>query len=864
MKQLFILSLLIQLVPRPAAAQQLGDFALDSPRQSTQHRKYVTIPANPDLKGGPLKNIFIGKNYRPEWQQPVRVPVLNFQTDMGGLKPEEEGGGRQTRSLEVKDAAGNKWVLRSVKKYPDNVVNPMLEGTIAEKIVNDGISASYPYSVLSVGTLARAAGVPYMPNTLVYIPDDPALGEFRNKYKNSLSLLELRTVDTTNREDKTYNTEDIIPKLFASARYGVDQRIVLKGRLLDNFIMDFDRHEGQWEWVKKDSGGRTWYYPVAKDRDQAFFDINGLIPRVVRLLQPTMGSLQGLRANTAKIKNFNFVAKDFDRSFLHQLDEAAWNREIDQFLASVTDTVIADAIHRQPHEILRFHGDDIIETLQEKREHFKENMLRYYRFVSRKVAIPGTNERELFTINTDNDGVTYVEIKAIDSSGQPGQVIFQRSFTPDVTKEIRLHGLEGDDQFVVRGASHAMTIRLIGGPGKDVFTNEGEGKAHVYDASFEENVVGKGFKNKLSDDPMVNEYSRLGYPYTIVLPFIGVELTKEGGLFLGPTLRIARGGFRKDPYASMHFLYATRAINTSSYHLKYNADFIGIAKKTDLVLRSEAFLPTVRTYFFGLGNNTTYNEILNRMYYLVSYKRVDASLQARYSPTKWLQFTAGPLLQYLQLEDRRNDERFVHTVYPEPARDKVLFDGHWWGGAEVSMQINTRNHPLLTTRGIHTNLYARGLRSMERNTYDVNQLGGNISFFTDFLWKKVIVLATSFGADHNEGKFIFPQAQYLGWRSNLRGYNVQRFAGRSRAYNNSELRINLGQRNFYFFKGYAGLIGFHDIGRVWTDGETSDTWHKGYGGGIWVAPFNQVVVLGTVASSKEEKSWIQVSFGFQF
>src|SRR5688572_15113202 len=123
MKRLLLLSLLIQFVPRPAEAQ-LGDFSLDSSGQGTQPRKYVTVPANPALKGGPLKNVFIGRNYRPEWQQPVRVPVLNFKTDMGGLTPDEEGGGRQTRSLEVKDAAGNKWVLRSVKKYPDNVVNP--------------------------------------------------------------------------------------------------------------------------------------------------------------------------------------------------------------------------------------------------------------------------------------------------------------------------------------------------------------------------------------------------------------------------------------------------------------------------------------------------------------------------------------------------------------------------------------------------------------------------------------------------------------------------------------------------------------------------------------------------------------------
>jgi len=218
----------------------------------------------------------------------------------------------------------------------------------------------------------------------------------------------------------------------------------------------------------------------------------------------------------------------------------------------------------------------------------------------------------------------------------------------------------------------------------------------------------------------------------------------------------------------------------------------------------------------------------------------------------------------MQLEGNKNREKYISTVYPEPNGDKDIYQGQWFGGGEVRMTLNTRNHPLLTTRGIHSNLYARRLYGLTSTNNDFDQLGGNVSFFTDFIWKKIIVLATNFGADHNYGKFFFPQAQYLGWRSNLRGYNVQRFAGRSRAYNNSEVRINLGMRNFYFFKGNMGLIGFHDIGRVWTDGETSDNWHKGYGGGIWVSPFNQVVMLGTVASSKEEKSWIQISFGFQF
>ena len=126
------------------------------------------------------------------------------------------------------------------------------------------------------------------------------------------------------------------------------------------------------------------------------------------------------------------------------------------------------------------------------------------------------------------------------------------------------------------------------------------------------------------------------------------------------------------------------------------------------------------------------------------------------------------------------------------------------------------------------------------------------------------MLATSFGVDHNIGDFEVPQAQYLGFRQNLRGYQFQRFAGRTRAYNNTEMRVNLGVLNLFLLKGYWGLLGFHDAGRVWMNATDGDTWHTGYGGGIWMAPFNKVVVSALMTSSKEEKGRPLVSFGFQF
>ncbi len=863
MKQLLSLTLVFLLSPLALLAQ-LGDFRLFTYGADTASRRYETSVANPTLKGGPFKHFFIGKNYRTEWRTPVKAPVLNFKTDMGGLTPTDEGGGRQTHSLDLKDALGRKWVLRSVRKYPVDVVESALQGTIAEKIVADGISASYPYSVLSVGTMARAAGVPYLPNTLVYIPDDAALDSFRSKYRNTLSFMELRTIDTTNLEAKSLNTYEVIPKVFQTGEAGVLQKQVLKARLLDNFIMDFDRHADQWEWVDVDSAGRRFYYPVAKDRDQAFFKAKGLLPKIARFFQPTLGSLQGLRAKAANIKTFNFVARDFDRTFLHQLDAEAWNAEIDNLLNGLTDGVIEAAFRHQPVEMQSLQGAEILRTLKEKRRYFKEEMQDYYRFLSKVVSVPGSNQQEIFTVTTNPDQTVRVQVQQLDSSGSPKHITYERVFDPAVTKEIRLYGLEGNDRFVLQGGKSNIKLRLIGGPGSDQFQNESSSKAKVYDVSYEENTLtGSGLKNRINGDPLNNEYRSQGFQYPITLPGIGIELTREGGLFLGPTLKITRPGFRKEPYGVSHFIYATRALNSSSYHFRYDADFNGLSKNLDLLLRSDATLPTVRSYFFGLGNETVYDQSIGRPYYLASYKQVDASLQLRYSPASWLQFTGGPLMQYLKLENDRNKENYVNTVFPD-GNLSGLREGQLFGGGEIKMQADLRNHPVFTTRGMHLKLYAKSLYNLGETGESFDQVGGRISFFTDFIWNRFIVLATSFGADRNYGEFVFPQAQYLGFRQNMRGYRFQRFAGRARFYNNSEVRINLGVRNFYFFKGPVGLIGFHDVGRVWINNENSDKWHKGYGGGVWVSPFGKVVVVGTVASSEEEKNWLQVSFGFQF
>src|SRR5205085_8843021 len=109
-------------------------------------------------------------------------------------------------------------------------------------LVSDGVSASYPYASLSVQVLSEAAHVPYGKVELVYIPDDPRLGEYRKDFSNMLATLEERLPATVK---KAYDTDEVVDKLEKDNDNDIDHKAIIRARILDMFIMDFDRHEDQ-------------------------------------------------------------------------------------------------------------------------------------------------------------------------------------------------------------------------------------------------------------------------------------------------------------------------------------------------------------------------------------------------------------------------------------------------------------------------------------------------------------------------------------------------------------------------------------------------------------------------------------------
>ena len=823
----------------------------------------IVVVANPKLKGNAFKYLFMGKNYRQEWTTPLKVPVLDLGKEQGGLTPEKQGGGKQTRSLRVEDKTGKEWALRSIQKFPEAAIPPDLRSPFAIDLVEDGISASYPYAALSTGILADSVNVPNLRRKLVYIPDDPRLGRFRSTFKNSLAVLEEREPEGVKKSD---NTDELVLRLAKDNDDHVDQKQVLKARLLDNFYMDLDRHEGQWNWATRDTGKGKIYYPIPKDQDQAFYTNQGIVPWFARQAS-LVPELQGFKAKTPNINTFNRAARNFDRFFLNELDEQTWNLHIDSFLAKMTDEVIDKAMARQPREIKGFHADDIAETLKKRRSFFKNDMLRYYRFISREVNIVGTNQKEFFTIDKTDSGKTHVVINKIDKQGQVSSKIYDRVFDPDITKELRIYGLADNDSFLIKGGASPIKIRIVGGPGKDDFINEGSGgNVIVYDVTFEENNFSgntDGLRKRLSADPRNNEYSRIFYKYNIFNPGLTFDYNIDDGLFIGGKFRYTSHGFRKEPYSTQHDLAVGHSLRTASWFFKYQADIVKALGSNDLLLRAEVKAPINVTNFFGYGNNTVINTD-KIFYYRTRYNIVNASALMRRQLQSWMRVLIGPTFQYFKLPEEENKGKFVNFPILSGLDPATLYLPKAYLGAEAILDINSKNNQVIPTRGFVLDAGIRQLFGINSQSHTVTQFRWDMSIFASFVPQSVYVFATRFGYYHNFGTFEFPQANYLSGTDNLRGYRRDRFAGRSMFFNNSELRFKLTNFNTYLFPGSLGLLLFHDIGRVWMDDESSNKWHNGFGGGLWISPIQRFVVTASIAHSKEDDMLPYLTFGFQF
>ena len=799
-----------------------------------------------------INDALLGKNYRREWNTPVQFKVFNLRKEKGGFIIKGIGGGKQTKSLKLEDKNGKEWTLRTIDKDPEKAVPENLRGTIGHAIVVDAISASSPYAPLTIPVLAKAAGVPAANPQFFFVPDDPAFGYYRPVFKNTVCMLEEK--QPTPDETDTKSTNEIINKLFQQNDHHIDQPSVLRARLLDMLIGDFDRHNDQWRWGTKDTGKGKVYYPVPKDRDQAYFNSNGLLLKY--LSNNSMPFLQGFKSKIKDINGFNFVAKDFDRTFMNELGKAQWKSISDSFAKNITNQVIKNASSEYPPEIRQFDSTFTTDKLITRRDDLPKKAMKYYNFLARGVTVTGSNEAEYFHVQNDNGGIK-LSVYNKNNEGDTTALNYRRSFIQKETKELVLYGLNGNDKFVVDdNVSSRIKLRIVGGKGSDSFNLGGNIKKTLYDLSTEKNIIenSRRTEKRLSSNPQILEYKNTGFQYDrFVFPQVNFGFNAEDKLLLGIGFTSKKFGFRKNPYASLQKLTTLAAINRGAFQVRYDGIFNQILGTKDLVVNGELVTPTLAN-FFGYGNESNYNKNLPLNFYRARYKYGSLNVAVRKRFNDIFQIAAGPsYYRYWNVyEDNKNRILSVPSVIGKDSAG--LYATKEYLGGRVKLDINYINNEVFPTRGITWFTSFTSLKGLNNSSKTITDIQSDMTIYASISdLSKVSGVLRFGGGKIFSDEFEFFQAKTLGVQNYLRGYRRNRFSGRSMAYGSGELRFKIFKSKSFVLPGDVGLLGFADFGRVWQDNENSKKWHNSFGGGVYFIPFNIVAISATVAVSKEER-----------
>jgi len=844
---------------------KLPELPKDTTKPIAEWKDNVLVAAsNKYKKATGVQRWMLGENYRKEWSQPVAMKMFDVIKEKGGFKILSLGGGKQTKSLKLEDKNGKEWSLRTIDKDPEKAIPENFRNSVAKDIVQDLISASNPYAPLTVPILANAVNVVQASPELFFVPDDPSLGYYRPLFANTVCLLEKK--EPTPNGTETKSTDKVLQKMTEDNDHVVDQHSVLKARLLDMLLADFDRHWDQWRWAEGDTGKGKIYYAIPKDRDQAYFYSDGVLMKYVTWNR--MPFLKGLRYNIPRVNWLNYVARDFDRYFLNQLDAKAWNETIQDFQQELTDSVVWQAIRRYPPEIYPISGEIIAGKLISRRDVMQKQGMRYYRFLSRTVNVVGSNKPEYFRI-TGTDSGLHVSVYARNDKGDTAFKYYDRSFVSGTTNELLLYGLNGDDIFDMDESAHSrIKVRIIGGKGNDTFNIRGSNKNFLYDLSTEKNYVQHSSHSRkyFSPQVQVNEYSRVGFEYTQNRwPRLGLAYNPEDGFFFGTGYWRRTFGFRKEPYATDQRISGIFAPAKGAYQIRYSGEFNHVFREYDLIVKAEIVDPVLNN-FFGIGNETKLLPDVPISFYYVRYRYTATDLLIRKKYFSNLGIYFGPTFYHYWNKFEDNSDKVLGYLAQNNILDSTTtFSNKFYMGGKIILDLNNLNSELFPTRGVHwfnELTYQAGLTG---NSKSITRFNSDMSVYASLSSPAKTVAVIRLGGGHIFNRdFEFFQALNLGANNFLRGFRKNRFTGRSLAYGSLEIRQKLFQSKWYVIPGDFGLVLFNDLGRVWypTDAP-NNAWHNAYGGGIYYVPYNMVIVSATFGYSKEE-SLFNFSLGTKF
>lgn len=827
-----------------------------------------------DKKG--FYEVLLGDRYRNIYSKKIKVPTATLDTLYGGLEIVRKGGGHQTRTLRLKNKEGKEFNLRALRKsatqylqavvFKDTYVQDQFEQTEVENLILDFYTAAHPYAFLAIPELSDAAELFHTNPKLFYIPKHKYMGDFNTEYGGELYMLEERPEDNYT-DDKTFgyaddieSTHDIIEKIRKDEKYKIDENAYVRARLFDMLVGDWDRHEDQWRWAQFDQeNGDKLYRAIPRDRDQVFSNFDGALLDVLKVITGATKQLQVYDAELKDIKWMNSAGVKLDRVLIQKAEKELWLEQAKFIQDHVTDEVIEKAFSEIPIEVQDSTLEDIKTKLKGRRGNLMDIANRYYDYLNSLVVITGTDKDDYFEITRTGKNETHVKVSRI-KDGKKADVLVDRTFNKNITKELWIYGLDDKDVFEVSGkANNLIYTRIIGGQNNDTYIIKNGRRVKIYDHKIKKNTIqeNKGASIKLTDIYNLNlfDFQKTIVRTNIITPSIGYN--PDDGVKVGIADTYTVKGFQRNPFSQRHSFNGGYFFATNGYDVKYNGEFANIFSDWNLSVGGRITSKNFTRNFFGYGNESVNNDDELDL----DYNRVKTSIyEAEAGFLKRSAFGSGyefkAKVEGVKLES--TDGRFITDFIPET--NEEFYERKVFTSLDGEYNYASFDNKLNPSKGMTFLLNVGGKTNVDDFDAVYGYINSDLGFYNSLSKNKRLVLKTDLRTQFRFGNdYEFYQASNIGGDNGLRGYRTQRFTGKNSMVGSADIRYSLPSFKTKFVPLQFGLFIGGDVGRVWNKGDFSEKWHNDYGGGFWLTAAESI--SGTFNLFTGEDG-LRFSFGF--
>jgi hypothetical protein len=826
-----------------------------------------TVVIGPQYQAKAVHRWLWGADYRDLYATPVELPVLDLGTYGGGLKPTGPLGHGETQALGLRGADGKDYTFRPVIKDPTSHLPVDLRETLARRILIDQMASGHPAGHVVVPGLLEPTRILHNEPHLVVMPDDPTLGEFRQEFANVVGdIEEWGGSPAFGGTIETIDGEEMWKRLRQSPEVRPDARAYLEARLVDQLMGDWDRNRGQFRWGKLP--GQDLWQPIPEDRDQAFVRFEGFFNWVLR---PQLPLVVKFGPEYSDVAGLTYDGWDVDKRILAELEWPVWDEVAKKLQADLTDEVIEAAVRRQPPEFFAKDGARLIAGLKNRRDALAAQAQRFYRYINGDVDVFCTDVHERVDARRLDNGDLELSVRTATANDEPlGEPYFHRRFDAALTKEVRVYLYGGNDKVVVTGGRRGgVLLRVVGGDGVDVLDDSAGGGTRFSASDREDRLVaGPGTHwdrrpypppppNKNADWIPARDWGRTWGPLFLF------SFGSDYGALIGGSLNTIGYGFRKDPWSdkqSLKLLYSTKEAGFRGTYLGQfrfeNSPFrIGLA-----ALGSGIEIAR----FFGSGNTTTFEGEEDT--YKVEQDRFEFEPAFIYGPNDNLDLSLGVAIKYDKTEPRDNPVLNGEPFYGQGDFTQL--------GVSARFRFDGTDHRALPRKGVFLTGTGRLYPAVADVADTFGEVHGEARSYLSTRNDKALTLALRAGGQKVFGTHPFWESAFIGGKtpfslmepgggSSVRGLPSQRYAGNGSLFGGAELYLPITNA-FLLVPGQIGVMGFFDVGRVFVDGETSDRWHHGAGGGLFFTTPGRHSLFSVQVATSEGNTAFYIRGGLVF